>query len=125
MRVFHLLGALAIAGSFVIAGCGDKGTSGGAGGTTGGAAATSGGGGAAMSDDDAHKLYQAAAQTGDTTMIMDVNKKLGLIKSDGTPDTDKMTKFSTDHGTWAQKNVSFIQEMNDKAKATDYVKKHM
>lgn len=128
MKLTKLLGALVFASGFIVAGCGeDKGTTTGA--SAGGGTATTtttpaSGGGAAMSDDDAHKLYQAAAMTGDSQMIMDVNKKIGLLNADGSANQEKMTKFTTEHGAWAQKNTSFLQEINTPEKAKEYVKKH-
>lgn len=140
MMLKNLLASLVIAGTFTLfVGCESKdSTKPAAGGTTGGAAATTGGdskpagttGGAAssasMSADDKHKLYQAAATTGDQARIMEMYKKLGFMKSDGmSMDQEAMQKFTTEHGTWAQKNVDFItKELSSPDKAKAYYDAH-
>jgi hypothetical protein len=126
MNVKMLLASFALAG-FVVVGCDSKGGGAAAGGTAGGAAATSGGdskGAASMSDDDKHKLWQAAASSGDPSAMMELYKKLGFMKGD-VPDTDAVTKFGTEHGQWAQKNIDFItKEVNTPEKAKAYWNAH-
>jgi hypothetical protein len=126
MALKNLLGALAVAGAvYMLTGCPQQTPSApapAAGGTT---AATTGGAATSGMDDDAkHKLYQAAAMTGDAATVMAVNKKIGIMKDDGTP-TEAMTAFTTGHGEWAQKNVSFIQGLNTPEKAKEYVTANM
>jgi hypothetical protein len=139
MTLKNLFAALALAGSVALIGCTeskDKAPAAG-GGSTGGAAATSTGGDAkpapatsggssssSMSDDEKHKLWQAAASSGDATAMMDLYKKLGFMKGN-VPDTDAVTKFGTDHGAWAQKNLDFItKEVNTPEKAKAYWDAH-
>lgn len=79
----------------------------------------------ALSDDDAHKLYQAAAITGDNNIIIAMYRKLGLASADGRLDYDAMQKFTSAHGEWAQKNVDFIKkELSRPEKARAYWEAH-
>src|SRR5829696_7093927 len=41
-----------------------------------------------ISEDDKHKLYQAAAMTGETELLQRVSVKIGLMDEDYTPGTD-------------------------------------
>src|SRR5436305_1294063 len=77
-----------------------------------------------MSDDDKHKLVQAAAITQDATTIMQMTKALGLADANGQP-TPAFDKFRKDHIDWGMKNVAWVQEYSDQAKAKEYVKSHM
>ena len=88
------------------------------------ACSKSGAPGASMSDDDKHKLFQAAAMTGDTALVLEVNKKIGLLDSSGRPTAD-MEKFTKDHIDWGLKNADWVKEYADKAKAKEYVNSHM
>ncbi|HKG47656.1 MAG TPA: hypothetical protein VKB02_13055 [Pyrinomonadaceae bacterium] len=73
-----------------------------------------------MSDDDKHKLYQAAAMTGDTELVRRVSIKLGLMDGDYTPGENYQT-FLTEHVGWVMRNADFIQAMNSPEKARAYV----
>src|SRR5207237_5748488 len=64
-----------------------------------------------MSEDDKHKLYQAAAITGDAELIRRVSIKIGLMNEDYTPG-DNYQKFIADHFDWARHNVDFINSVN-------------
>lgn len=82
-------------------------------------------GGAMVGDDAAHKLYQAAAMTGDSAIVMEMYKKLGFMSADGmNMDNDKMQKFTSEHGAWAQKNVQFIVDIQSPEKARAYWDAH-
>jgi hypothetical protein len=76
-----------------------------------------------MSDDDKHKLYQAAAMTGDPEMIRRVSVKLGLMNEDYTPG-DQYISFVKDHVVWGYRNAEFVQSLNTKEKAVAYVNEH-
>ncbi len=52
-----------------------------------------------MSDDDKHKLYQAAAMTGDAELVRRVSVKIGLMDDDYTPG-DNYQEFLTEHVSW-------------------------
>ncbi|HYP52520.1 MAG TPA: hypothetical protein VEQ42_03210 [Pyrinomonadaceae bacterium] len=80
-------------------------------------------GGSGMSSDDRHKLFQAAAVTRDEKILREVSKKIGLTDAGGNP-SDKYADFAREHITWAMKNSAFIREINDPAKAREYVEKH-
>ena len=120
-----LLSAMAVLG-LVISLCGLTGnkteTSNSANGNSNSTASTSGGA-SGMSDDDKHKLFQAAAMTRDEKVIKDVATKIGLTDSRGMP-SDKYADFAKQHISWAMKNSQFVREINDPAKAREYVEKH-
>ncbi|HYO64181.1 MAG TPA: hypothetical protein VER08_11165 [Pyrinomonadaceae bacterium] len=79
--------------------------------------------GSGMSSDDKHKLFQAAAVTRDEKLLREVSKKIGLTDAGGNP-SDTYADFAKEHITWAVKNSTFIREINDPAKAREYVEKH-
>ena len=76
-----------------------------------------------MSEDDKHKLYQAAAQTGDQELIRRVSVKIGLMDEDYTPGADYQ-QFISDHVEWVMKNTEFIGTVNSPEKARAYVNNH-
>ena len=76
-----------------------------------------------MSDDDRHRLYQAAAQTGDQELIRRVSIKIGLMDADYTPGADYQ-KFLTDHVEWVMRNTDFIGTISSPEKARAYVNDH-
>ena len=76
-----------------------------------------------ISDDDKHRLYQAAAQTGDQELIRRVSIKIGLMDADYTPGADYQ-KFLTDHVEWVMKNTDFISTISSPEKARAYVNEH-
>ena len=76
-----------------------------------------------LTDDEKHKLYQAASMTEDAEMLRRVSVKLGIMNEDFTPGDDFLV-FVKDHGIWAIRNTEFIQSLDSKEKAVDYVNKH-
>jgi hypothetical protein len=76
-----------------------------------------------LSDDEKHKLYQAASMTGDAEMLRRVSVKLGLFNEDFTPGDDYVG-FIKDHVVWGVRNAEFIQSLDSKEKAVDYVNEH-
>jgi len=76
-----------------------------------------------LSDDEKHKLYQAASMTGDAEMLRRVSVKLGLMNEDFTPGDDYVG-FIKDHVVWGIRNAEFIQSLDSKEKAVDYVNEH-
>ena len=76
-----------------------------------------------MSDDDKHKLYQAAAQTGDQELIRRVSIKIGLMDEDYTPGANYQ-QFLSDHVEWVMKNTDFIATISSPEKARAYVNDH-
>jgi hypothetical protein len=76
-----------------------------------------------MSDDDKHKLYQAAAMTGDAELIQRVSVAIGLLNEDYTPG-EKYQKFVYEHVEWGARNADFINSINTPEKARAYVNEH-
>ena len=76
-----------------------------------------------ISDDDKHRLYQAAAQTGDQELIRRVSIKIGLMDEDYTPGAN-YSKFLSDHVEWVMRNTDFIGTINSPDKARAYVNEH-
>ena len=76
-----------------------------------------------MSDDDKHKLYQAAAMTGEGELVRRVSVKLGLVDDDFTPRATYQD-FVSEHVSWVMRNGDFIQSINSPAKARAYVNEH-
>ncbi len=77
-----------------------------------------------LSDDNRHKLFQAASVTHDNELLKKVNKKLGLVDADGTPN-DKYAEFVKDHIVWIFKNTDWIGEYNTPEKGRAYVDEHI
>ena len=76
-----------------------------------------------LSDDDKHKLYQAAAQTGDQELMRRVSVKIGLTDEDYTPGAEYQ-KFLSEHVEWVMRNTDFIGTINSPEKARAYVNEH-
>ena len=77
-----------------------------------------------LSDDDKHKLYQAAAMTGDADTMHRVMVKLGLLQDDSIPTSDYQT-FIAEHVGWAIRNRDFIVSLDTPDKARDYVNENL
>ena len=73
-----------------------------------------------MSEDDKHKLYQAAAMTGDAELTRRVSVKIGLMDDDYTPG-ENYQQFLTAHVGWVLRNTDFIQSLDTPEKARAYV----
>jgi len=76
-----------------------------------------------LSDDDKHRLYQAAAQTGDQELVRRVSVKIGITDADYTPGAEYQ-QFLSDHVEWVMKNTEFIGTINSPEKARAYVNDH-
>jgi hypothetical protein len=77
-----------------------------------------------MSEDDKHKLYQAVAVTQDQALMRRVWEKLGLVKTDGSPN-EEHGPFLKEHFKWIFSNTDFIQSINTPEKARAYVDAHI
>ena len=77
-----------------------------------------------MSDDDKHKLFQAAAITGDTELQRRVWVKIGIVDEDFTPG-NKYAEFIDAHGPWGVQNYQWVASMNTPEKGRAYVNEHM
>jgi len=73
-----------------------------------------------MSEDDKHKLYQAAAMTGDRELLQRVSVKMGLLEEDFTPG-NHYQEFLGAHVSWLLRNTAFVQSINTPEKARAYV----
>ena len=73
-----------------------------------------------MSEDDKHKLYQAAAMTGDHELLQRVSVKMGLLEEDFTPG-NHYQEFLGAHVAWLLRNTAFVQSINTPEKARAYV----
>jgi hypothetical protein len=77
-----------------------------------------------ISEDDKHKLYQAAAMSGDQDLIQRVSVKIGLMQEDYTPNPNYQS-FLGEHVSWALRNRDFIVSLNTPDKARDYVNQNL
>src|ERR1051326_4139581 len=100
----------------------NKGDSNGNGGTSNGTGGISNG--AALSDDDKYRLFQAAAQCGDTQLRLEALKRMCLSPGENVSRED-FQKFVQDHAAWAAQNVVFVVSLSSQDKARDYVNRHM
>jgi cytoskeletal protein RodZ len=73
-----------------------------------------------MSNDDKHKLYVAAAITGDAELLRRVSVKLGLMADDYTP-SPEYSSFLAEHVTWRIRNSDFVRSLDTPEKARAYV----
>lgn len=74
--------------------------------------------------DDKHKLYHAATASGDSDIMIRVQRKLGLISANGVPNSE-FAEFAKEHFAWALRNTDFVQEMSTPEKARAYVEEHI
>jgi hypothetical protein len=77
-----------------------------------------------LSEDNRHKLFQAASTTHDNELMKKVNKKLGLLDADGTPNK-KYAEFVKDQIVWIFRNTDWVTEYNTPEKARTYVDEHI
>jgi hypothetical protein len=77
-----------------------------------------------MTEDDKHKLFQAAAITGDTELQRRVWVKIGIVEDDFTPG-QKYEEFVGGHVAWAARNYQWVAAMNSEEKARAYVNEHL
>lgn len=107
----------------------NKGDSNNTGGTSNNTGSTSSGtgsasNGAALSDDDKHRLFQAAAQCGDTQLRLEALKRMCLSPGENVS-REAFQKFVQEHAAWAAQNVVFVVSLSSQDKARDYVNQHM
>jgi hypothetical protein len=76
-----------------------------------------------LSEDDKHKLYQAAAMSGDQDLIQRVMAKIGLMQ-DNIPSSEYQP-FMAAHITWALRSRDFIVSLDTPDKARDYVNQNL
>lgn len=77
-----------------------------------------------LSEDDKHKLFQAAAMTGDAELQRRVWVKIGILDEDFSQG-DKFTDFATAHVGWAIRNYQWVGSIDSQEKARAYVNEHL
>jgi hypothetical protein len=75
-------------------------------------------------DENRHRLYQAAAATSDSELNKKVSQKLGLVDSQGMPNS-QYSEFLKAHFKWIFHNTDWIQTINTPEKARAYVDEHI
>ncbi|HJU53769.1 MAG TPA: hypothetical protein VJ715_04320 [Pyrinomonadaceae bacterium] len=71
-------------------------------------------------EDERHKLFQAVGITADTTLIIEVAQKIGLVDAAG-KENENFRPFLESHKSWAARNLAWVKEYRDKEKARAYV----
>ncbi len=74
-----------------------------------------------LSEDDRHKLFQAAATSGDHELMSRVMEKIGLNQTKA----EANEQFMKDHLVWVFKNSAFLKEIDTQEKAKAYVNEHI
>jgi hypothetical protein len=77
-----------------------------------------------MTENEKHRLFQAASVTGDPEVVINVGKKLGLMDSNGNPNSEYW-KFTGKHVGWAMRESEFMSSVSTPEKAQAYVDAHM
>lgn len=77
-----------------------------------------------MTDDEKYRLFYAASKVGDSTLILKVSKKLGIIDEKNTP-TSSNKQFFTGMISWAMRDSDFVNKMDTKEKAQAYIDSQM
>jgi hypothetical protein len=75
-------------------------------------------------EDEQHRLFQAAAVTGDLELQRRVWVKIGIVDEDFTPG-DKYASFVDSHGPWLRENLQWVASMNSPEKGRAYVNEHL
>lgn len=79
---------------------------------------------AELSEDEKHRLFQAAATTGDQELQRRVWVKIGILNEDFTQG-DKFAEFAGEHIRWVFRNYQWIAEINTPEKARAYIDEHL
>lgn len=80
--------------------------------------------GSEYTEDEKHKLFQAAAMTGELELQRRVWVKIGIVAEDYTPGA-KYSEFLEAHGPWAVKNYQWVASMNSPEKGRAYVNENL
>ena len=75
-------------------------------------------------EDEKHKLFQAAAMTGDTQLQRRVWVKIGIMNEDYS-EGEKFSQFGAEHVAWAVRNYQWMSTMDSEEKARAYVNEHL
>ncbi|MCC6995530.1 MAG: protein kinase [Deltaproteobacteria bacterium] len=74
--------------------------------------------------DEAHRLFQAAAASGDVSVMTKVNQRVGIADANGVPN-DSMEAFMNDHTDWAMRNAQWIVDnATSPARAKSWLRAH-
>jgi hypothetical protein len=79
---------------------------------------------ASLSEDDKHKLFQAAAMTGDAELQRRVWVKIGILDEDFSQG-DKFAEFAAAHVGWAIRNYQWVGSIDSREKARAYVNENL
>lgn len=77
-----------------------------------------------MSEEEKYKVFYAASESGDGTLVLKVSRKLGLNYANDKP-TPAYIGFLNGYVTWTSKDKAFPKTINTKKKAADYVNSHL
>ncbi|HEX2272013.1 MAG TPA: hypothetical protein VHH35_20895 [Pyrinomonadaceae bacterium] len=77
-----------------------------------------------LSEDDKHKLFQAAAVTGDAELQRRVWVKIGIMEEDFTQG-NKFGEFAAAHISWSARNYQWVLSMDSAEKARAYINEHL
>ena len=77
-----------------------------------------------LSEDNKHKLFQAAAMTGDSELQRRVWVKIGILDEDFSQG-DKFAEFAAAHVGWAIRNYQWVGSIDSPEKARAYVNEHL
>lgn len=75
-------------------------------------------------EDEKHRLFQAAAMTGDVELQRRVWTKIGILDDDFSQG-DKYIEFGTAHGPWVIRNYQWVAAMDSAEKGRAYVNEHL
>lgn len=76
--------------------------------------------GRSYTDDEKHRLFQAVGRTGDSALIIEVAKNLGIADANGQLNSN-FQPFRDEHFKWADRNKAWVQEHYAPQKAREYV----
>jgi hypothetical protein len=71
-------------------------------------------------EDEKHRLFQAVGITGDDDLIIEVAYNIGITDARG-KQNENFEPFRQAHLEWARRNMDWVKEYKDKAKARAYV----
>jgi hypothetical protein len=77
-----------------------------------------------LSTDERHRLFQAAAITGDLELQRRVWIKIGIVDEDFSQG-DKYYEFATEHGPWVVRNYQWVATMDTAEKGRAYVNENL
>jgi len=78
----------------------------------------------AYTEDEKHKLFQAAAITGDTQLQRRVWVKIGIMNEDYS-EGERFSQFGAEHVAWAVRNYQWMSSMDSEEKGRAYVNEHL